>query len=64
MKPCCEVRIIHELVLLKELIDNHSTSWQSVKAVILVVFVPKLVYAYNLPANGLILLLDIPLTPT
>jgi len=64
MKPCCEVRIIHELVLLKELIDNHSASWQSVKAVILVVFVPKLVNAYNLPANSLILLLDVPLTPT
>jgi hypothetical protein len=63
VQPANEVRVLVEPVLLQELVHDHPSGWQAVKAVVLIVLIPELVNADDLPADGLILLFDVPLTP-
>ena len=63
VEPANEVWVLVEPVLLQELIHDHPSGWQPVKAVVLIVLIAKLVNAHDLPADGLILLFDVPLAP-
>jgi hypothetical protein len=63
VEPANEVRVLMEPVLLQELVHDHPSGWKPVKAVVLIVLIAKLVNPNDLPANGLILLFDVPLAP-
>lgn len=63
MDPSCEVRIVDEFVFLEKFVNYHSSGWESVETIVLVVFVAELVDSHNLSAYSLILLLDVPLSP-
>ena len=63
VEPADEVRVLIEPIFLHKFVNNHATGRQAMKTIVLVVFISEFVHSHDLSANGLVLLLDVPLTP-
>ncbi len=63
VKPTDEVRVLMEPVFFQEFVQDHTSGWQPVETVILIIFIPEFVNAHDFSSNGLVLLLDVPLPP-
>jgi len=64
VEPGHKVRVLVETILFQETVEDHATCRETVEGVVLVVFVAEFVNTYDLTTDGLVFLLDVPLTPT
>ena len=58
------MRINIEFVFVEKFIEDHSSSGQSVKAVVLVIFISEFVDTHDFSAKGLIFLFEVPAPPS
>jgi hypothetical protein len=63
VNPSSKMGVIDKLILLEKFVNDHPASRQSMKTVVLIVFVAVLVHSDNFASYRLVFLLDIPLSP-
>jgi hypothetical protein len=63
VNPSSKMGVIDKLVFLEKFVNDHPASRQSMKTVVLIVFVAVLVHSDDFTSYCLVFLLDVPLSP-